>query len=174
MNLVQVGIDLASMVRAGHPGWTACGGHGSGRKLPVVLAGLLLGDKELAPINALFPQVSFGEDEQTAYGEVWPPRMGGDAPDMTPFIAPPSGDCGRMSDDVLRRGSEHVHGFDEIAGEESGNSSSSPLKNVRGHRNRPLLSFPRKSTTRLGGRESTLCVQKAHLTLSVDPGSSPG
>ena len=71
VNYVQVGIDLAGMVRAGHPGWTCWGGHGSGRKLPIVFAGLLLGDDSLANINRSFPKVSFGEDEQTAYGTSW-------------------------------------------------------------------------------------------------------
>ncbi len=71
INYVQVGIDLGGMIRAGHPGWTCWGGHGSGRKLPIVFAGLLLGDDELAQINRAFPKVSFGEDEQTAYGDGW-------------------------------------------------------------------------------------------------------
>ncbi len=71
VNFVQVGIDLAGMVRAGHFGWTAWGGHGSGRKLPIVFAGFLLGDRELANVNTSFPKVSFGEDEQTAYGDCW-------------------------------------------------------------------------------------------------------
>ena len=71
VNYVQVGIDLAGMVRAGHPGWTCWGGHGSGRKLPIVFAGLLLGDAQLANINQSFPKLSFGEDEQTAYGDCW-------------------------------------------------------------------------------------------------------
>ena len=57
MNFVQVGIDLGGMVRAGHPGWTGFGGHGSGRKLPIVFAGLLLGDDQLAHINKSFPKV---------------------------------------------------------------------------------------------------------------------
>ena len=77
VNFVQVGIDLGGMVRAGHPGWTGWGGHGSGRKLPIVFAGLLLGDDELANINKSFPKVSFGEDEQTAYGDCWTGRQGG-------------------------------------------------------------------------------------------------
>lgn len=34
-------------------------------------AGLLLGDAQLANINRSFPKVSFGEDEQTAYGDCW-------------------------------------------------------------------------------------------------------
>jgi len=71
VNYVQVGIDLGGIVRAGHPGWTGWGGHGSGRKLPIVFAGLLLGDDELAHVNRSFPKVSFGEDEQTAYGDCW-------------------------------------------------------------------------------------------------------
>lgn len=71
INFVQVGIDLGGMVRAGHPGWTCWGGHGSGRKLPILFAGLLLGDDELANINTSYPKVSFGEDEQTAYGSCW-------------------------------------------------------------------------------------------------------
>jgi hypothetical protein len=71
VNYVQVGIDLGGMIRAGHPGWTGFGGHGSGRKLPIVFAGLLLGDDQLANINQSFPTVSFGEDEQTAYGDCW-------------------------------------------------------------------------------------------------------
>lgn len=71
LNYVQIGIDLGGMVRAGHPGWTGWGGHGSGRKLPIVFAGLLLEDDELANINKSYPKVSFGEDEQTAYGNSW-------------------------------------------------------------------------------------------------------
>ncbi len=71
VNYVQVGIDLGGMVRAGHPGWTGFGGHGSGRKLPIVFAGLLLGDDQLAKVSRSFPQTSFGEDEQTAYGDCW-------------------------------------------------------------------------------------------------------
>ncbi len=71
VNYIQVGIDLGGMIRAGHPGWTGWGGHGSGRKLPIVFAGILLGDDELAGIHGSFPKVSFGEDEQTAYGDCW-------------------------------------------------------------------------------------------------------
>ena len=71
LNYVQIGIDLGGMIRSGHPGWSGWGGHGSGRKLPIVLAGLLLGDGELAQVNKSFPKASFGEDEQTAYGDCW-------------------------------------------------------------------------------------------------------
>jgi hypothetical protein len=71
VNYVQIGIDLGGMVRAGHPGWTCWGGHGSGRKLPIVFAGILLNDDEFAGIHGSYPKVSFGEDEQTAYGDCW-------------------------------------------------------------------------------------------------------
>jgi len=71
VNLIQIGIDLGGMIRSGHPGWSGWGGHGSGRKLPIVFAGLLLGDDQLANINRSFPKVSFGEDEQTTYGACW-------------------------------------------------------------------------------------------------------
>ena len=56
INFVQVGIDLGGMIRGGHPGWTGWGGHGSGRKLPIVFAGLLLGDDQLANINQIVSQ----------------------------------------------------------------------------------------------------------------------
>ncbi len=71
VDFVQVGIDLGGMIRGGHPGWEGFGGHGSGRKLPIVFAGLLLGDDQLAHINKSFPTAHFGEDEQTAYGDAW-------------------------------------------------------------------------------------------------------
>jgi hypothetical protein len=71
VDFVQVGIDLGGMIRAGHPGWEGFGGHGSGRKLPIVVAGILLGDDQLAHINRSFPKAHFGEDEQTAYGDSW-------------------------------------------------------------------------------------------------------
>ncbi len=71
VNYVQVGIDLGGMVRAGHPGWPGYGGHGSGRKIPIVFAGLMLGDETLASVSKSYPKVMFGENEQTAYGPCW-------------------------------------------------------------------------------------------------------
>ncbi len=61
--LVQYGIDLWGVARSGG-GWRANGGHGSGRKWPVVLAGILLKDKAMQK-----PKAQFGEDEQTYYGK---------------------------------------------------------------------------------------------------------
>jgi hypothetical protein len=67
IGLVQRGIDLWGLVRAGHPGWSAFGGHGSGRKWPIVFAGLLLGDDEMAQPSVAYPDTYFGEDMHTAY-----------------------------------------------------------------------------------------------------------
>jgi hypothetical protein len=70
---VQYGIDLFGVVSAGHPGWTGWGGHGSGRKLPIVFAGTLLGDARMFSLGA----AEFGEDVHTLiasappYGPGW-------------------------------------------------------------------------------------------------------
>ncbi|MHC4406322.1 MAG: hypothetical protein ACYTG0_42360 [Planctomycetota bacterium] len=71
VNFVQYGIDLWGIVRAGHPGWPAHGGHGSGRKWPIVFAGILLADKDMQSPKAKYPEVRFGEDMQTMYGKGW-------------------------------------------------------------------------------------------------------
>jgi hypothetical protein len=64
--LVNYGIDLFGIIQAGHPGWPGHGGHGNGRKLPIVLAGLLLGDPDMQ-----HPKARFSEDMQTMYGDGW-------------------------------------------------------------------------------------------------------
>jgi hypothetical protein len=71
IDIVQIGIDHYGLVRNGHPGWPAHGGHGSGRKFPIVFAGAMLGDEDMANVNKTFPKAQFGEDEQTAYGDCW-------------------------------------------------------------------------------------------------------
>jgi hypothetical protein len=71
INFVQHGIDLWGIVRAGYPGWQAHGGHGSGRKWPIVFAGLLLGDEDMQSPAKKYPNVRFGEDMQTMYGKGW-------------------------------------------------------------------------------------------------------
>ncbi|MBN2494838.1 MAG: hypothetical protein JXR96_09635 [Deltaproteobacteria bacterium] len=72
---VQHGIDLWGLVRAGHAGWYAHGGHGSGRKWPIIFSGLLLGDAEMASPTLTYPDVQFGEDMHTAFadGPPWGP-----------------------------------------------------------------------------------------------------
>lgn len=64
--LVQYGVDLYGAVQAGHPGWPAHGGHGNGRKWPIVFAGVLFEDEAMQ-----HPDAKFGEDMQTMYGEGW-------------------------------------------------------------------------------------------------------
>jgi len=71
INVVQVGIDYWGAVTGGHPGWQGWGGHGSGRKFPIVFAGLLLGDAKMASPTKTFPQCNFGEDNQTRHGDCW-------------------------------------------------------------------------------------------------------
>ena len=66
--LTQYGIDLFGLVEQGHPGWQAFGGHGSGRKFPIVFAGLLMGE----PLMAAAP-AQFGEDMQTIWAAETPP-----------------------------------------------------------------------------------------------------
>jgi hypothetical protein len=69
---VQRGIDLFGIISAGHPGWHPHGGHGSGRKLPILFAGTLLGDSRMQA-----PSANFGEDMHTMiatgppYGPGW-------------------------------------------------------------------------------------------------------
>ena len=71
INFVQHGIDLWGIVRAGYPGWPAHGGHGSGRKWPIVFAGALLGDETMQTPTRAYPNVRFGEDMQTMYDKGW-------------------------------------------------------------------------------------------------------
>ncbi len=62
---VQYGIDLYGCLQAGY-GWPAFGGHRSGRKLPIVMAGVLLNDEGMKNASATYPD-QFGEDMQTVY-----------------------------------------------------------------------------------------------------------
>lgn len=63
---VQLGIDLHGVaVNGGEANWTPNGGHASGRKWPILFAGLMLGDDAMMGIGA--GQVEFGEDGQTFY-----------------------------------------------------------------------------------------------------------
>lgn len=79
-NYVQLGIDLYSIVKSGDS-WGADGGHASGRKWPILFAGLMLGDADMKNIGqksgdyALTGSygdppgdyIHFGEDDQTFY-----------------------------------------------------------------------------------------------------------
>ena len=65
IGLVQIGIDFYGVGRGGFV-WQAHGGLNSGRKLPIVLAGFLLEDKEMAAPCKSVPGLRFAEDDQTA------------------------------------------------------------------------------------------------------------
>jgi hypothetical protein len=69
--LVQYGIDLYGCVQAGY-GWPAFGGHRSGRKLPIIFAGILLNNDGMKNVSAAYPN-KFGEDMQTLYINRLPP-----------------------------------------------------------------------------------------------------
>lgn len=64
IGLVQYGIDCAGIADAGG-GWPADGGHGLGRKWPILLAGALLHDEHLLGVGRW--ETRFQEDEQTFY-----------------------------------------------------------------------------------------------------------
>lgn len=61
----QYGIDLFGCVKAGVT-YSAFGGHGSGRKLPILFAGNLLNENAMKNVSANYPD-RFGEDMQTVY-----------------------------------------------------------------------------------------------------------
>jgi hypothetical protein len=67
VRFVQLGIDLHGIVLdGGENNWRANGGHNSGRKWPILFAGLMLGDPAIQTA-----QFASGEDGQTYYGEGW-------------------------------------------------------------------------------------------------------
>jgi hypothetical protein len=68
---VQYGIDLYGCLQAGY-GWPAFGGHRSGRKLPIVFAGILLNNPAMENVSTSYPN-QFGEDMQTVYVNQLPP-----------------------------------------------------------------------------------------------------
>ena len=64
VSLVQYGIDLAGIADNGG-GWPANGGHGLGRKWPILFAGLMLDDAHMKNVGQW--KTRFQEDEQTFY-----------------------------------------------------------------------------------------------------------
>jgi len=69
VNFTQAGIDFWGLVRAGHS-WPAHGGLNSGRKWPIIFAGMMLDDADMLNIKKKYPKVRFHEDDQTAFGPV--------------------------------------------------------------------------------------------------------
>jgi hypothetical protein len=71
--LVQYGIDLWGIVRGCNAsrGWQAHGGHGTGRKLPMIFSGIMLGDSAMAKPTTTYPALRIGEDMQTSWDFCW-------------------------------------------------------------------------------------------------------
>lgn len=67
IRFIQLGIDLYGIIEAGGTdNWVPNGGHASGRKLPILMAGHLLDDNAVKNIGQR-ADVLFGEDGQTFY-----------------------------------------------------------------------------------------------------------
>jgi len=62
--MCQLGIDFNGIAVNGNVGWLADGGHASGRKFPIVVAGSLLNDSRMLNVGSI---TAFGEDQQTFY-----------------------------------------------------------------------------------------------------------
>lgn len=67
IGLIQYGIDVQGFIDHGL-NWMADGGHYSGRKLPLMFAGILLDDETMMNPK---PEVRFQEDQDTYYGKGW-------------------------------------------------------------------------------------------------------
>ncbi len=66
IRFVQLGIDLYGVTRSNDDLWRANGGHHSGRKWPILFAGLMLDHEGMKHVEA-----AFAEDQQTYYGKGW-------------------------------------------------------------------------------------------------------
>ena len=72
---VQAGIDLYGVVQdGGRNHWPGSGGNNSGRKWPILFAGMMLGDPGMRSIGS--QDVAFGEDTQCFYVAETPPGSG--------------------------------------------------------------------------------------------------
>lgn len=74
IGIIQRGIDLHGIFRYWdtHRGdcpfpWRSDGGHSSGRKWPIIFAGVMLGDDDMQSIARVAPHHFFHEDGQTVY-----------------------------------------------------------------------------------------------------------
>ena len=66
VRLVQYGIDIYGAAKAGTK-WSADGGHNQGRKMPLLLAGVMLGDSDIQGYADGTARRIFQEDQQTWY-----------------------------------------------------------------------------------------------------------
>jgi hypothetical protein len=68
VNYLQWGLDLWGVVQTGFDGWWQDGGHGGGRKFPILFAGVVLGDSLMTAVGDLpYNNPVFGEDQTTIY-----------------------------------------------------------------------------------------------------------
>ncbi len=74
VRFAQLGIDLWGIAQDGGR-WTASAGHMSGRKWPILFAGLVLGDPDMSTVG-FDRSITFGEDGQTFYVQETPPASG--------------------------------------------------------------------------------------------------
>ena len=65
VNYVQAGIDFWGVARTGRS-WPSHGGLNSGRKWPIVFAGIMLDDADMQSPKKRLPKLHFHEDDQTA------------------------------------------------------------------------------------------------------------
>ncbi|MBM4032335.1 MAG: hypothetical protein FJ291_11165 [Planctomycetes bacterium] len=63
LRFVQLGIDYYGVTQSDADLWRANGGHNSGRKMPILFAGVLLGHDGMKGVKA-----AFAEDQQTYFG----------------------------------------------------------------------------------------------------------
>ncbi|MEK7415161.1 MAG: hypothetical protein AAB263_17790, partial [Planctomycetota bacterium] len=66
---VQAGIDLFGIAQGGFS-WSAHGGHHSGRKWTILLAGALLGRSDMQMLSESVPTCHFEEDDATTFGPI--------------------------------------------------------------------------------------------------------
>lgn len=66
INLVQIGIDIYGAAREGAK-WHADGGHNQGRKMPLILAGVMLDNPAILEYADAQKHLIFQEDQQTFY-----------------------------------------------------------------------------------------------------------
>lgn len=64
LRFVQLGIDYYGVTQSDNNLWIANGGHNSGRKWPILFAGLMLGHEGMMNVKA-----TFQEDQQTYFGK---------------------------------------------------------------------------------------------------------
>ncbi len=75
VSFVQLGIDFYGVAQhGGANNWAAAAGHMSGRKWPILFAGILLGDPAMSGIG-FDTTIQFGEDGQTFYVEETSPGV---------------------------------------------------------------------------------------------------